>query len=245
MNGSINRRCFLQATTSTLAAAATLTTMPNPLNAAPNPKGKRIYTSIKMQMFREKISLKEKFSLMKEMGYDGVELNSPGGVNKDEALAVSKEVGLPIHGAVCSTHWKIRLSDPNPDKRAKAVANLKTAVKDTHKVGGSAVLLVPGKVGKNETQQQVWDLSTKGIREVLPLSSRLGIHILIENVWNGFCYTHNGPDNQSADLPTFIDAIEELVRHGFRKVLSMKKDGKKVRQSEYWDMLLFSKPNQE
>ena len=51
------------------------------------------------------------------------------------------------------------------------------------------------------------------------------------------------PDNQSATLPTFIDAIEELVRLGLRKALSMKEDGKKMRQAEYWDTLVFSKPN--
>jgi hypothetical protein len=47
------------------------------------------------------------------------------------------------------------------------------------------------------------------------------------------------PDNQSATLPTFIDAIEDLVRRGLRKALSMREDGKSVRQAEYWDALLF------
>jgi hypothetical protein len=49
------------------------------------------------------------------------------------------------------------------------------------------------------------------------------------------------PDNQSASLPTFIDAIEGLVRLGLRKGLSMKKDGKNMRQAEYWDTLVFSR----
>jgi hypothetical protein len=49
------------------------------------------------------------------------------------------------------------------------------------------------------------------------------------------------PDNQSADLPTFIDAIEDVVRLGLRKALSMKEDGSKIRQPEYWDGLVFSK----
>jgi hypothetical protein len=52
------------------------------------------------------------------------------------------------------------------------------------------------------------------------------------------------PDNQSATLPTFIDAIEELVRLGLRKAFAMKEDGKKLRQTEYWEDLVFSKPNQ-
>jgi hypothetical protein len=47
------------------------------------------------------------------------------------------------------------------------------------------------------------------------------------------------PDNQVADLATFIDAIEDLVRLGLRKALSMKEDGSKIRQPEYWDSLLF------
>ncbi len=49
------------------------------------------------------------------------------------------------------------------------------------------------------------------------------------------------PDNQSANLPTFIDAIEELVRLGLRKALSMREEGVKLRQAEYWDTLVFSK----
>lgn len=52
------------------------------------------------------------------------------------------------------------------------------------------------------------------------------------------------PDNPSAKLATFTDAIEELVRLGLRKGLSMKDDGKTLRQAEYWEDLLLSKPNQ-
>jgi Transposase zinc-binding domain len=53
------------------------------------------------------------------------------------------------------------------------------------------------------------------------------------------------PNNHSASLPTFIDAIEELVRLGLRKGLWMKEDGKKLRQAEYWENLVFSKPDQK
>ena len=53
------------------------------------------------------------------------------------------------------------------------------------------------------------------------------------------------PDNQSGKLSTFIDVIEELVRLGLRKGLSMKQAGNKLRQAEYWDNLVFSKPNQK
>ncbi len=170
----------------------------------------RIYKSIKIGMFNEKISLEEKFALLKEIGYDGIELNSPGGYDKAEALAASKKVGLPIHGVVDSIHWNKRLSDPDPAVREIGLQGLLTAIQEAHQVGGSAALLVPGKVThpENENQQQVWDRSIEQIRKALPLASRLGIHILIENVWNGFCYTHEGPDNQSADkLAEYIDTF--------------------------------------
>ena len=49
------------------------------------------------------------------------------------------------------------------------------------------------------------------------------------------------PDNQCANLATFIDTIEELIRLGLCKVLSMKEDGSKIRQPAYWDDLIFSK----
>jgi len=47
------------------------------------------------------------------------------------------------------------------------------------------------------------------------------------------------PDNQFAKLPTFIDAIEELMRLGLRMGLSMKDDGKNLRQAKFWEDLIF------
>ena len=152
-------------------------------------------------MFNEKISIAEKFKLLKEIGYDGVELNSPGGVDKKEALAASRETGLPIHGVVDSIHWGTRLSSPDAKTRREGLNGLRTAIRDAHLVGGSAVLLVPGAVrnAENENHQQVWDRSIEQIHWALPLAAKLGIHVLIENVWNGFLYDPKGDNNQTAD----------------------------------------------
>ena len=62
---------------------------------------------------------------------------------------------------------------------------------------------------ENENHQQVWDRSIKQIQKVLPLSAKLGIHVLIENVWNGFLYDPKGDNNQSADLlAKYLDEID-------------------------------------
>ncbi len=48
------------------------------------------------------------------------------------------------------------------------------------------------------------------------------------------------PDNQAADLSTFTDAIEDLVRLALRKALAMGEAAEKLRQSGYWESQLFA-----
>jgi hexulose-6-phosphate isomerase len=104
-----------------------------------------------------------------------------------------------FHGKVCGWHWGTRLSSPDQSVRDRARTNLERDLRTTHTLGGSAVLLVPGKVsGASETHDDVWHRSIAEVRKVLPLASRLGVRILIETVWNGFC---EAPD-------TFRDYID-------------------------------------
>ncbi len=154
-------------------------------------------------------SMADRFQLLKQIGFDGVELDSPAPYEADEVRAASAASGLPVHGVVDSVHWNKRLSSPDEAVRREGIDALAGAIRDAKDFGGSSVLLVPGKVGgDDETQEHVWERSIAGIREVLPIASELGIHILIENVWNGFCYDHGGGADQTADLlAEYIDAI--------------------------------------
>lgn len=165
--------------------------------------------AVKYYMVKEELSLVDKMHLLREIGFDGFELDSPNGFDREEVIKARKESRLPIHGVVDSVHWNDRLSSPDAAQRAKGLDALKTAIRDSKAYGGSSVLLVPGRVtGEEETQQHVWDRSIAAIRQALPLAAELGIHILIENVWNGFCYEHDGPANQSAEqLAAYLDAI--------------------------------------
>ena len=204
---NLNRRDFGKASSLALAATA----LPALGQAAEQSRPKpRILKSIKFGMFGGNLPIADKFRALKEIGYDGVELNSPGGVDKKQALAASLETGLPIHGVVDSIHWGTRLSSPDAATRRKGLEGLKTAIRDTRLVGGSAVLLVPGAVrdAKNENHQQVWDRSIEQINLAIPLAAKFGIHILIENVWNNFLYDPKGDNNQSADLlAKYLDEI--------------------------------------
>lgn len=126
------------------------------------------------------------FERLKGLGFDGVESGNPA--EADAYAAASRETGILFHGMVCGWHWGTRLSSPDEGVRAKAISLLEQNLRDTHRLGGSAVLLVPGKVsGPEETHDHVWHRSIAEVRKVLPLASRLGVRILIETVWNGFC----------------------------------------------------------
>ena len=101
----LDRRTFLKATGVAVAAASipscrsTSRTKPSgsvraaegglPEKSTGEHRG-RIFKSIKFGMFREKLSYVEKFQLLKDLGYDGVELNSPKGENKEKALAARR-----------------------------------------------------------------------------------------------------------------------------------------------------------
>jgi hexulose-6-phosphate isomerase len=166
-----------------------------------------LYKTLKIGMVNLPGSLADKFKVLKEIGFDGVEMDSPG-MNVEETRAAIAASGLPVDGTVCSSHWGVRHSDPDPQVRAKALADLETALRDTHAVGGNTVLLVPGH-GKDGSSQEVWDRSVSNIRRALPMAARLGVYIAIENVWNQFLYVHDGPDDQSAEtLRDYVDAFD-------------------------------------
>ncbi len=187
---SLTRRNLLVA--SGAVAASTLVASPKSFarsetRVAPNsPLYGKIYKSLKGGKRKGETPL-QFFERLKALGYHGVESGHPN----DAAAyreATAKTGGM-IHGLVNGGHWGTRLSDPNPATREKARQNLENAVKRSAALGGSSVLLVPGKVtGPNETHDHVWHRSIEQVKKVLPTAAKLGVRILIETVWNGFCY---------------------------------------------------------
>tara|TARA_Y100001934_G_C12232211_1_gene715936 strand:- start:219 stop:1088 length:870 start_codon:yes stop_codon:yes gene_type:complete len=197
----MNRRTFIQATTGT-AAVSSVIGADKPKNdvsktsAAGQFRG-RVYKSVK---FGGKPNV-ERMKRLKDLGFDGVEGSAPG-MNLDGLRKACAEVEMPMHGVVYNKHWKMRLSSPNPETREIGRKGLEEAIRESKAVGGSSVLLVPGRVsGAEETHQHVWDRSITEIRKVLPLASRLGIQVLIETVWNGFCY-------KPEEFRDYLDAID-------------------------------------
>lgn len=147
---------------------------------------RNIKKAVKLGMVHEGDSLLEKFQLLRELGFHGVEPDSPNELDNDEMLAARDATGIAIHGVVCSTHWGSPLSHPDPEVRANCVKGLTTALHDAKAYGASTVLLVPAVVNKEISYADAWTRSQIEIRKVLPLAEELDIVIAFENVWNQF-----------------------------------------------------------
>jgi len=188
----MDRRNFIiksitAATASTIGSSAfssLIQTAPTPMEI--KPMSRQLKKTVKIGMVNIEGSILDKFKLLKELGFDGYELDSPSNLNMDEVLAARDATGLPIHGVVDSVHWNVPLSDPNPETRAKGLAGLTTALNECKQYGGSTVLLVPAIVNKQVSYDEAYERSQTEIRKVLPLAEKLGVKIAIENVWNGF-----------------------------------------------------------
>ena len=202
---TLNRRGFVAASTA-LAAAPLLIGNVQAADIKHATKPRKLLKTLKVGMVKVPGDMTAKFAAVKAAGYDGIELDSPG-IDVEATKKAVAETGLVVDGSVCSTHWNIRHTSPDAAVRAKALEDLKTAIKQTHAVGGHTVLLVVGK-GEDGPEAEIWPRSVENIKQALPLAAELGMTIAIENVWNQFLYEHDGPDNQSADK--FVKYVDEF-----------------------------------
>ena len=72
--------------------------------AAPTDLTGRMYKTLKIGMVRVNGTLTDKFRAVKEAGFQGIEMDSPG-MDVAETKKAIAETGLPVDGTVCSTHW--------------------------------------------------------------------------------------------------------------------------------------------
>ncbi len=178
-----DRRTFLKYS----AGAALSAALPSfSVAASPPPTQPLIKKSLKYGMIQEDLSVLDKFKLLKDLGFDGVELDSPNDLQRRDILEARDKTGLEIPGVVNSLHWKAPLSDPDPAVRAQCVESMKTALRECNRYGGTTVLLVPAVVNEQVSYAEAYERSQEEIRKLLPVAEETGIKIAIENVWNNF-----------------------------------------------------------
>src|SRR5215212_7982580 len=106
------RREFLIAAGAAVAAGPAL---------AREPAKPKLKKAVKYGMVGTKGPAKEKFELLKRLGFQGVEIDSPGGLKLDELVAARDATGIAIHGVIDSVHWRDTLSHPDEKVREKGL----------------------------------------------------------------------------------------------------------------------------
>jgi hexulose-6-phosphate isomerase len=185
MSRKATRRSFLRSTTALAAAVYVAGSSDVLAESKPEPKFRK---AVKFGMIGEGKTIQEKFELIKSLGFEGVEVDAPGAIDKQQAVAAMKAAGIVIHGVIDTVHWQTRLSDPDAAVREKGLQALLGALDEAKFFGASTALIVPGKVAdaKNENFDQCWERSKAQIEKALPRAKELGVHIAVEVVWNDF-----------------------------------------------------------
>lgn len=142
--------------------------------------------SLKYAMIKEDLSLMDKFKLVKDLGFDGIELESPDKLDDKEVLVARDATGLELPGLVNSLHWKKPLSDPDPAVRLECRQSIIEALDRCKRFGGTSVLVVPAVVNDKVTYDDAWERSTAELKQIIPHAEKIGIDIALENVWNNF-----------------------------------------------------------
>jgi len=183
---SVTRRRFLgQASLAAGAAAVASAVGPltNGRSVAAESEG-RIKKAVKYQMIKEDLSVLDKFKLLADLGFDGTEIHVNEKIDRDEVRRTIEATGVAVHGFINTS---------NPD--------LKHAIDSAKFYGGTSVLVVAGRVNKENPYDKVYAEQQKRIRAALPYAEQQGIQLLIENVWNNFLLS-------PLEMARFLDELD-------------------------------------
>lgn len=183
----MNRKDFIKSA-AVLAGAAAMTPLASSASVLQGKPAKRVTLkkSLGLGMIKEGTSLTDKFKIARELGFDGVELNSPVDFTMSEILEAKSKTGIELPTVVNKDHWSSPLSDPDPAVRKKCIDSIAKSLQEVKEMGGDTVLVVPGVVNEKVSYEQAYITSQQAIRELIPYAEKTGMQIALENVWNNF-----------------------------------------------------------
>jgi hexulose-6-phosphate isomerase len=228
----MDRRNFVKSTLAT-SASLTLGNSVMALNSSLAPAKKPVLRlAVKYGMIKAGTTPLEKLTLAKKLGIEGVEVDSPSGLNKEEAKKAAEQTGVKIHGVIDSVHWRDTLSSPDETTRAKGLKALISGIEDAKFFGADTLLLVPGVVNKDATYEQCYERSQVEVKKALPTAEKLGIKICIETVWNNFITKPEQlvqyiDDFKSPFVGAYFDC-SNMVKYGVSSADWIRKLGKRM-----------------
>lgn len=144
----------------------------------------RIRKAVKYKMIQEDLSVLDKFKLLADLGFEGTEIHVTTKIDRQEVRKAIDATGVVVHGF---------LNSDKPD--------LKSAIDHAKYYGASSVLVVAGRVNKDNSYDRVYEQQQARLRIALPYAEQQGIKLLIENVWNGFLLS-------PLEMARFLDELE-------------------------------------
>ena len=192
MANDSSRRSFLKqagvASAAAAAASAFGSTVPASAATTAVAPGGSPKKAVLIGMLPRDLPYQERFALAREVGFEGMEVNTIENPADAEAIAKAAQAAkLPIHSVMNSEHWRSPLSSADASVVDKSVKGMLTSIANAKLLGADTVLLVPAVVDEKTGYKDAWDRSFKVIRErILPEAEKQGIVIGIEEVWNKF-----------------------------------------------------------
>ncbi|HLQ99030.1 MAG TPA: sugar phosphate isomerase/epimerase family protein [Sphingobacterium sp.] len=171
------------------------------LNFQNPPVSMELKKGIGFGMIQEDLSLLDKFKLVKDLGFDGVEFDSPVDIDTKELVAARNQSGLELPSVVNKDHWSKPLSDPDASVRRFTIDSVAKSLNDIKELGGDTVLVVPGVVNDKVSYEQAYENALDSFRKLIPHVEKTGMRIGIENVWNNFILS-------PVEAKRFLDEID-------------------------------------
>ncbi len=183
LSHSASRRAFLKATAVAPLVAAAFSRTVVEVGAAGSPK-----KSVLITMLPKELSIAERFKIARDVGFEGVEMQTEPDKSKADAAAdAAAKTGLKIHSVMNMDHWRYPLSSADAEVVNKSVAGMETSLRNAALWGANNVLLVPAVVDKTTSYADAWSRSQRVIKErILPLAQELKVVVAVEEVWNKF-----------------------------------------------------------
>src|SRR6516165_2620835 len=123
---TLSRRDFLVVSAAT-AATALLARAGQPSE----PAAKRtLRKAVMYGMIGAGKTVEDKFKILKDTGFAGVEMDSPTTISMDEILEAQAKTGIKVHGLIDSQHWKYYLNAPDQAAQDEAIKALETCLRD-------------------------------------------------------------------------------------------------------------------
>lgn len=187
-------------------------------------RARRVRKAVKFHMLESEAPVRERFRILRDAGFEGVEFRSPNDHDTEVILEAEEETGLDVIGVVAG--WK-HFGSTDEAELKQSHDELDTALQDAADYGASLVLLVPETVDAEMPYDQAYDRSIREIKKALPRAEELGVQIGIENVWNQFLLS-------PLEFAAYVDAFESEWLGAYFDVGNVAKHGR----PEQWIRIL-------